>query len=263
MKSEQIQTAAIVVAAMVLGGVLTFFLLRQNQPAPPVTVPKPPAEAVSRITPPPGKLEAQVLRQNEALDDGMFDAAMARARAARQAGTLKPLATTPEEFARVLGALNFRIHDYTVRYATPPPDGSPQEAAAQKEMDQLLAELANLLSDDALLAKLDESTPAELARSQACLAAGALDLDAATTAKVQDIITKTYAEALPPDLAGKTLTPEQDAAFDQKLEALNEKMVSQILELLTPDQRARFDALGADQVLFGLRGTDDDEPPEK
>lgn len=255
MKSEQLQTAGIVIAAMVIGGVLTFFALRQSPPAPgPTPAPQAPTEAVSRITPPPGKLESQLLQQNDVLDDGMFEAALSRARAARANGTLKPLATTPEQFARVLGALNFRIHDYSVRYATPPPDGSPQEATAQKEMDQLLDELANLLSDDALLAKLDESTPAELARSQANLAAGALGLDDATMAKVQDIITKTYAEALPPELVGKQLTPEQDAAFDKKLEELNEKMVGQILDLLTPDQRARFDALGADQVLFGLRG---------
>ncbi len=258
MKSEQLQTAGLVAAAMVLGAVLTFFLVRQRPPEPgPAETKRSSGEAVSTITPPPGKLETQMLKQNEALDDGMFEAALSRARGARANGTLKPLATTPDEFARALGSLNFRIHDYSVRYATPPPDGSPQEAAAQREMDQLLDELANLLSDDALLAKLDESTPAELARSQSCLAAGALGLDAPTTAKVADIITKTYAEALPPEMVGKQLTPEQDAEFDKKLEALNEKMVAQILELLTPDQRARFDALGADQVLFGLRTGDE------
>jgi hypothetical protein len=198
-------------------------------------------------------LEAKLRRQNEALDDAMFETAVSRAREARKAGTLQPLATTPEEFAAALGRLNFRIHEYSERYSTPPPDGSPQAAAAQRELEQLMEELANLFSDDALLAKLDESSPGELARSQSHLAAGALGLDAATTGKVGEIITKTYAEALPPELAGKQLTPEQEAEFDRKLESLNEKMIGQILELLTPEQRARFEALGADQVLFGLR----------
>ncbi len=257
MKSDQLQTAGIVAAAMVLGGVMTYFVFRSQAPAPIPSEGKPRAEAVSTITPPPGKLESQLRKQNETLDDAQYEAAVSRARAARAAGTLKPLATTPEEFARVLGSLNYRIYEYSERYATPPADGSPQAAVAQKEMDQLIDELANLLSDDALLAKLDESTPAQLARAQSFLAAGALGLDAATTTKVEEVIAKTYAEALPPELVGKQLTPEQDAEFDKKLEALQEKMVTEILTFLTPEQRTRFDALGADQVLFGLSGDDD------
>jgi hypothetical protein len=254
MKSEQVQTAVIVVAAMLLGSGLTYFLVRDKTPAPVRPGAEFPREATTSITPPPGRLETQVRRQNEALDDAQFEAAVSRARADRKAGKLKPLATTPDEFAAALGALNFRIHEYSVRYATPPADGSPQAAAADREMQQLIEELANLFSDDDLLAKLNESTPADLARAQSHLAAGALGLDTAATAKVAEIINKTYAEALPPELAGRQLTAEQEAEFDRKLEALNEKMAAQILELLTPAQRARFEALGADQVLFGLHG---------
>ncbi len=257
MKSDQIQTAAIVVAAMLLGSGLTYFLLRESPKAavPVATTPRP--EAVTSITPPPGRLESQLRKQNEALDDSMFEAAVSQARAARKAGTLKPLASTPEEFARALGELNFKIHDYAVRYATPPLDASPQEAAAQREMEQLIEHLANLFSDDALIAKLDESSPADLARSQSHMAAGALNLDAATTAKVAEILVKAYTEALPPELAGKQLTPEQEKDFDAKMEAANDAVVAQILELLTPDQRSRFQALGADQVLFGLRNSEE------
>jgi hypothetical protein len=253
MKSEQFQTAALVLVAMLLGSGLTWFLLRDKTPAPAAPGAQFPREATTSINPAPGRLESQVRRQSETLDDAQFEAAVSRARADRKAGKLQPLAKTPEEFAAALGALNYRIHEYAVRYATPPPDGSPQAAAAEREMQQLVEQLANLFSDDDLLAKLDESTPADLARAQSHLAAGALGLDAAATAKVADIITKTYAEALPPELAGKPLTPEQEAEFDRRLESLNEKMVAQILELLTPDQRTRFEALGADQVLFGLR----------
>jgi hypothetical protein len=257
MKSEQLQMAAVVIAAMLVGSALTWFLVHEKPAAPVIPPATPRGEAVTSITPPPGKLETQLLRQNEAIDDARFEAALSRARAARKAGTLKPLATTPEEFAHVLGALNFRIHDYALRYAIPPADGSPQAVTAEREEGQLLDELANLLSDDALQEKLDESSPAELARFQSHLAAGTLALDEPTRAKVADILTKTYAEIVPPDLAGKTLTAEQEAEFDKKLEAVNDKMIAQILELLTPDQRTRFESLGADQVLFGLRPDDE------
>lgn len=257
MKSDQIQTAAIVLAAMLLGSGLTYFLLRDGPKAAPVVQTAPRPDATTSITPPPGRLESQVRNQNEALDDSMFDAAVSQARAARKAGTLKPLATTPDEFARALGGLNYRIHDYAVRYATPPLDGSPQAATAQREMEELIEGLANLFSDDELIARLDESSPADLARSQSHMAAGALNLDAATTARVAAILTKSYTDALPPELAGKQLTPEQEKEFDAKIDAMNDTVVAQLMELFTPEQRARFEAMGADQVLFGLRGSEE------
>ncbi len=254
MKSEQLQTAGIVIAAMLLGSGLTYFMVRDRAVPPAPRAADVPREATTSITPPPGRIESQLRLQNEAIDDAMFDAAVSRARDARKAGTLKPLATTTDEFATALGALNYRIHDYSVRYTPAPVDGSPQAAAAEREMQKLVEDLANLFSDDTLLAKVDDSNPADLARAQSHLAEGALGLDAATTAKVGAIIAKCYAEALPAELAGKQLTPEQEAEFDRKLEATNEQMIAQILELLTPEQKIRFEALGADQVLFGLRG---------
>lgn len=238
---------------MMLGSGLTYFLLRDRTKAPVPAESALPSEAVTSISPPPGKLETQLRRENAVLDDAQFEAAVSRARAARKAGTLQPLATTPDEFARALGSLNYRIYQYAVRYATPPPDGSPQEAEAQREMQQLLEALANLFSDDAVLAKLDESSAVDLARAQSFLAAGALELDSATTMKVAEILAKSYAEALPQDLVGKELTPEQEAELDRKLAAGNEKVVAEITALLTPEQKTRFDSLGADQVLFGLR----------
>jgi hypothetical protein len=232
MKSERIQTAAITIAAMLLGSGLTWYLVRQ-QPAPPANLL--PAEMQ--------RPEPTTKVKSGPLDDDALDKAIAAAKAARKAGTLKPLAGTPEEFARVLGKWNFAIHDFATRFPIAPDESAPEYAAYRKELDALTDDLANLLSDEDLTTRLDVETPVQRARYQANLAAGSLDLDAATTAKLDAILTGAYAELTPP--------PADAAALDSKLAAMNAKIIGELEALLTPGQRERLDAMGVDRVLLG------------
>ena len=47
-------------------------------------------------------------------------------------------------------------------------------------------------------------------------------------------------------------TPEEEAEFDKKFDALTAEIEAQIRPLLTPAQLQRLEALGPEQVLFGL-----------
>jgi hypothetical protein len=243
--SDKSQIAIIAIGAMLLGSGLTWYLLRE-QPAPPqvpaAAIPQRSREALSRIKPSP--LDPQIAGQVEPLDDAEFEKAIAAAKAARKAGTLQPLASTPEEFARVLGKWNFAIHDFVQRFPKAPDASAPEFAAYRRELDTLTASLANLLSDEELTTRLDVETPPQRARYQANLAAGSLDLDAATTAKLEASLAHAYEEMMP--------LPTDDAALETKVEAMNAKILGELDALLTPAQRERLNVLGVERVLLGL-----------
>jgi hypothetical protein len=259
MKSDQIQTAVIVVAAMLLGSGLTYYLLRSpvSITLPSLTIPEPQArsEPFTSIRPPGATPKA--LAGKPALDDEALEAALAAAKAARTAGKLKPLATTPETLFRGFGAFNYRLFTLSQRHPEPPAEGSPEYAAYKTELDQLTADYANLVSDEALLNRVQDDTPAQRAHLQSHLAAGALDLDDPTTAKVETLLLAAFTAVEPAPGEARELTPEQQAELERKATAAEEELTRQITTLLTPEQRTRLEALGIDIVLEGL--PDDDE----
>jgi hypothetical protein len=152
MKSEQLQTAALVAVAMLLGaGAMYFFGKSEKQSIPVAAIAAP-----AVIAPAP---EKSPVAQFSMQFDSELDAAVSAAKAERAAGTLKALATTPDEFARALGKINFRLHDFTARYEQPPATDDTAFTEYSTELKQLTADLANLLSDESLMAQVEDGDP--------------------------------------------------------------------------------------------------------
>lgn len=242
MNKDRLQTAALIAAAMIIGGAATYFMLGKRETV--VAVPAAPAKVNQQPT--------STIAQFTTSHDEELDAALADARAQRAAGTLKPLATTPDEFARALGGLNFRLHDFTTRYDEPPAADDAEFPAYSEELKSLTVTLANLLSDEALMDKITDDNPKLLARHQSRLVAGALALDEATADKVEAIILASYEKSLPADAPDRELTDAEAAELEKKFTALTDEIEQAIRPLLTPEQIARLDSMGRDQVLFGL-----------
>ncbi|MEK0451929.1 MAG: hypothetical protein RL088_4197 [Verrucomicrobiota bacterium] len=243
MNSDKLQTAALVAAAMLLGGGAAFLMLEKRESK--TSIPAPAKIAAEQTEP------SAISRFTSSHDDEL-EAALADARSHRTAGTLKALATTADEFARALGEINFRLHDFSVRYEEVPDSSAPTFAAYSDELKSLTADLANLLSDDSLMEKMDADDPKSLAHHQSLMAAGALSLDTATAAKIEAIIFAAYEKSLPPEANGRELTAEEAAEFDAKFDALTDEIEKSIRPLLNAEQTARLDSMGPDQVLFGL-----------
>lgn len=250
MKSAHLQTAALVAVAMIFGGGATYFFVGKSkkQVTTLASIAAPPSVP---LTPAP-EPEQSPIAQFSTQFDGELDAAIAAARAARAAGTYKPLAKTPDEFAHALGKINFRLHEFSARYDEPPGTEDTAFTKYSAELKQLTDDLANLLSDDSLMTQIEDSDPQSLAHHQALLASGALDLDAATTAKIEAIIASANAKALPEGLGDREMTPEEEAEFDKRFDAMTADIEAQIRPLLSAGQLKRLDELGAEQVLFGL-----------
>jgi hypothetical protein len=185
-------------------------------------------------------------------NDEALEAAVADAKAKRAAGNFKALASTPDEFARELGKLNFRLVDFTARFEEIPAPEDTGYTAYKDELDKLTTDLANLFSDDSLAEKSDEENTAQLAHHQALLAAGGLALSDDTTAKVEELLKTAYAKILPPDQQQRALTPEEEAEFGKKFDAMTGELEQQLRPLLSPEQIKRLELLGIDQVFFGL-----------
>ena len=243
MNSDKLQTAALVAAAMLLGGGAAFVMIEKRESQ--TVIPAPAKVAAEQPEP------SAIARFTSSHDDEL-EAALADARKQRAAGTLTALATTADEFARSLGEINFRLHDFSVRYEEIPDASAPTFAAYSDELKSLTSDLANLLSDDSLMEKMDADDPKSLAHHQSLLAAGALALDTSTAAKIETIIFAAYEKSLPPDTTGRELTENETAEFDAKFDALTEEIEKSIRPLLTAEQTARLDSMGPDQVLFGL-----------
>lgn len=243
MNSEKLQTAALVAAAMLIGGGAVFLMMERRESR--IVTPAP-ATATA------GKPDPSAIARFASSHDDELEAALAQARNQRAAGTLKALATTADGFARTLGEINFRLHDFSIRYAAVPDTNDPSFAAYSNELKSLTADLANLLSDDSLMDKMDADDPKSLAHHQSLLAAGALALDDATAARIESIIFAAYEKSLPPAAAGRELTDAEAAEFDAKFDTLTDEIEISIRPLLNAEQLARLDSMGPDQVLFGL-----------
>jgi hypothetical protein len=50
------------------------------------------------------------------------------------------------------------------------------------------------------------------------------------------------------------MTAAEEAEFDKKFEAMTVEIREKIIPLLTVEQARRLDAMGLEQVLFGLSG---------
>lgn len=242
MKTEKFQTAVVVIAAMLIGSGMTYYLV--SRPVQQVVAIPPPAESPRK--------EQSAVRRFADENDSALDAAIDAAKAQRAAGTLKAIAGTPDEFARALGGINFRLSDFSARFEETPASDAPEYKAYAAELNQLTLDLANLLSDDALIESLDDSTSKALAHHQSLLTAGALALDDVVTSKVEAIIAAAAEKALPSDIGDRAMTAAEEAEFDKKFEAMTVEIREKIIPLLTVEQAKRLDAMGLEQVLFGL-----------
>lgn len=244
MRTEKFQTAGVVIAAMLIGSGMTYYLV--NRPVQTVAAIPPPVES-------PRKEQSAVRRFSDE-NDSALDAAISVAKEQRAAGKFKAMASNPDEFARALGGINFRLSDFSSRFEETPASDAPEYKAYAAELSQLTLDLANLLSDEALIESLDDSTPKALARHQSLLTAGALALDDAVTSKVEAIIAAAAEKALPADIGDRVMTAAEEAEFDKKFEAMTAEIREKIIPLLTVEQARRLDAMGLEQVLFGLSG---------
>ncbi len=242
MKTEKFQTAVVVIAAMLIGSGMTYYLV--NKTAQPVAANPPAVESPPK--------EQSAVRRFADENDSALDAAIDAAKAQRAAGTFKAIASTPDEFARALGGINFRLSDFSARFEETPASDAPDYAAYVAELNQLTLDLANLLSDEALMDTLDDTTPKALAHHQSLLTAGALALDDALASKIEVIITAAAEKALPPDIGDRPMTAAEEADFDKKFEAMTGEIREKLIPLLTVEQAKRLDAMGLEQVLFGL-----------
>ena len=245
MNSAHWKTAIVAFVAMIIGGIVMFIFAKTSKET--VSWTSAPAEVQ-----PAEKSAPQQFAEQFDVD---LAAAIAAAKSARAAGALKPLATTPDEFARALGGINFRMTDFTARFDEPPAAAAPEFAAYSSELQQLTADLSNLLCDDSLFENADTETTKSLAHYEALMASGALDLDAVTTARVEALISIAYEKSLPT----KAPTNEAELAeFDKAFDAITADLEPKIRALLTPEQLKRLEAIGLDQALFGLGDREDE-----
>jgi hypothetical protein len=238
--------ALLIIGAMLIGAGVTYWTVRQlpHLPVPQAQVAPPLIAPPSKTRAPEPKAEEPRMPQASALDEKALESAVAAAKAARARGELKPIATTPEEFARELGRFNYRLIEFITAFPEQPADGTPEAATYRERIDQLTAHYANLTVDEELLADAKEETPEQLARVQAHLAGGSLELDAAGVAKLEALLRGVYQKLFPLDES----LPDAEA----KLDAATEEITTALAGFLTPEQRARLELMGTDQVLFGL-----------
>jgi hypothetical protein len=232
------QTALAIVSAMLVGAGISYWIVR------PKSEPLPNAPSLANGSAVAAESKPAPAREKPLLDEAMLDAAVAEAKRARKLGQLKALANTPEEFARALGAFNYRLFEFASRYSEKPADGTPEKEMYAWELKQLTEHYANLMSDEELLAGINDDAPDELAHLQAHLASGTLDLDLVTTGKLEAILKEVYGMLPPLENAGTDL--------ETRLSATTKEVTDQLLPLLTPEQKKRLDEVGIDQVLFGL-----------
>jgi hypothetical protein len=247
---KPLPTALLIVGAMLAGAGITYWTVRQLPPMPaPQSRSAPPLAA-----PAPNQLaatveSARIVPEPPAVDEAALDAAIAAAKEARARGELKPVATTPEEFARQLGLFNFHLIEFVKRFPEPPAE-TDRETIYRETLDRLTREYANLTLDEKLLDGAENGTPARLAHLQAHLAGGSLELDADQITRLKEILRVAYEKIFPVDDAA----PDSEA----KLDAATKEITTALNEFLTPEQRARLELMGADFVLFGLPQPDSD-----
>jgi hypothetical protein len=237
---KPIQTALAILVAMLVGAAISYWVVRpKSEPLP--NVPSlPTAKAMAAESKP----EPAPPREKALLDEATLDAAVADAKRARKLGQLKPLANTPEEFARALGAFNYRLFEFASRYAAKPADGTPEKEMYAWELKQLTEHYANLVSDETLLGSINDDAPDELAHIQAHLASGALNLDLLATGKLESILKEVYGKLPPVENANQDL--------EARLNTTTKEVTERLAPILTPEQKKRLDEMGIDQVLFGL-----------
>lgn len=244
---KPLQTAIVIIVAMLIGAAITYWAVRQLPPAggPP---PKAGSSNLSTAALPAvagsDAVDSRPVPKGAALDEQALDAAINEAKAARARGELKPAATTPEGYARELGLFNYRLVELTTAFPDRPEDGTRDAKVYAARIDQLTRQYANLSLDEELLTGTRDDTPEQLAHLQAHLAAGSLELDEAGTAKLEEILRETYAKTFPLD--------DKDPGAAAKFESATKEITESIMQFLTPEQKKRFGLMGADKVLFGL-----------
>ena len=244
---KPLQTALVIIVAMLVGAAITYWAVRQ---LPPAGGPPPKAgsstQSTSALPAVAGSpvVDARPLPEGAALDEQALDAAISEAKAARARGELKPAATTAEGYARELGLFNYRLVELTTAFPDRPEDGTPEAKVYDERIDQLTRQYANLSLDEGLLAGTRDDTSEQLAHLQAHLAAGSLELDDAGVAKLEEILRQAYTKIFPLDA--------KDPAAEEKLESATKEITATVVQFLTPEQQKRFELMGADQVLFGL-----------
>ncbi len=244
---KPLQTAIVVIIAMLVGAAITYWAVRQlppaGRPAPSTT---PPPGGMTTQLPPPVAGDSTTPPAVEAaeLDEAALDAAIAEAKAARARGELKPAATTPEGYARELGSFNWRLVELVSEFPERPEEGTTEAKTYDERIDKLTRQFANLSLDEGLLAGTRDDTPEQLAHLQAHLAGGSLELDEAGVARVEEALKQAYLKVFPLD--------QNDAASEAKLDAATKEVTRAISQFLTAEQQKRFDLMGVDKVFFGL-----------
>lgn len=250
--------ALTIVCAMLAGAGITYWTIqRAQQPAPARVVSNPPqiaptntepvaqkAATPSATTPDQKPETAGIALEQPAFDEQALEAAITAAKEARARGELQPVAKTPEEYARALGAFNYRLAELARDFPNGRPDGTPEAKAYDGRTEQLTKEYANLSLDESLLEEAKDDTAAELAHFQAHLAGGSLDLDAAGIAKLGSMLRQAYEPLLP-------LDPE-DPESEAKLDRMTAQVSADFTPTLTEEQKKRLDVIGLEQALFGL-----------
>jgi hypothetical protein len=247
---KPLHTAFLVIGAMLASAGITYWALRHVPPPAPLetTIPLSSIDSAAQVK----RDDEPMLPVPPTLDATQLDAAIAAAKVRRARGELQAAATTPEGFARELGAFNFRLVQFSTKFPTPPTE--PQDAITYREsLAKLTSDYAILTLDEGLLATAEDGTPEQFARLQAHLAGGCLGLDVPTIAKLKEILHAAYADLFPLD----DTAPDADA----KLEAVTNQIAAALSKMLSPEQQTRLDLMGADRVLFGLRPTEPSPEP--
>jgi hypothetical protein len=157
-----------------------------------------------------------------------------------------------EDTARFMGALSRRSFALRKRFPTPPaPDTHGRE-----EYDRLMAEImrdsALVLQDTRMLSAFTNGDVKNIAVTKALSTSAALDLNPTQTTALQTIFESTYGEGFAQKLDQKN-KPEKDVeAWQKSRDDLTRRAADRVRGILTPAQRADFDAMGGAGSFWSL-----------
>lgn len=188
----------------------------------------------------------------ESLGKGLFDHFTTQIDDDAKQGVRRSAFESLEETARFMGELSRRSFAMRKRFRSPPALNTPEREEYDRLKAEIMRDAALVLQDTRMLAAFQNADAKNVALTKALSTGTALALNAPQTAAVQMILESAYGEGFAQKLDQKN-RPEKDAATWQKSrDDLARRAADQVRGILTPAQRADFDAMGGAGSFWSL-----------
>lgn len=149
---------------------------------------------------------------------------------------------TVAEAAVFAGKLHRMASDFALKWGgKAPPEGTPEAAAYQKEMEAVTTNFAAVMKsfgDNSLEEVI--AKPASVAQFQSLQLYGSLELNEAQLQQLEATLNRYYTEGYGRKLNGASRPKEGVEAWQQQQDSLNQRAYKEIQTMLSPQQRADF-----------------------